>query len=195
MMLNKKNSEKKVMLNMTILPIICGLLLLSQCTGFTRVSSKTEKNKNAILQYPDLDVKPEFEGGSKALSTYISTNIKYPKEALENGIEGRVFVVFVINEEGDIEQVNSVRAAGTMIKAYPSDTLRWKIDNGKAVIYPNKYGETSALTDVKEIQPALLLEQEAKRVISNMPKWKPGELKGKKKKVKYLVPVNFKIPN
>lgn len=39
-----------------------------------------------------------------------------------------------------------------------------------------------------------LLDQEAVRVISIMPKWKPGTQRGKPIRVKYTVPVNFRLP-
>lgn len=37
------------------------------------------------------------------------------------------------------------------------------------------------------------LDKEALRVLSNMPKWKPGKQKGVPVRVKYTVPINFKL--
>lgn len=39
------------------------------------------------------------------------------------------------------------------------------------------------------------LDEEALRVVNSMPKWKPGKHKGKYVRVKYTLPINFKIPN
>ena len=43
----------------------------------------------------------------------------------------------------------------------------------------------------KSVNPAL--DKEAVRVISNMPKWKPGTLEGKAVRVKYTMPVTFRL--
>ena len=40
----------------------------------------------------------EFPGGDKALNAYIHNNIKYPVIAQENGVQGKVYVTFVVKE-------------------------------------------------------------------------------------------------
>jgi len=52
---------------------------------------------------------PEFPGGNTALQTYIANAIKYPVIAQENGIQGRVYISFVVNPKGLVEQVKIVR--------------------------------------------------------------------------------------
>jgi protein TonB len=52
---------------------------------------------------------PEFPGGDLELRKYINQNVQYPEIAKENGIQGRVFVQFVVNQKGEIEQVKVVR--------------------------------------------------------------------------------------
>lgn len=55
----------------------------------------------------------------------------------------------------------------------------------------NKDGSTS---DFKVLWSAnKYLDKEALRVLSNMPKWKPGKQKGVPVRVKYTVPINFKL--
>ncbi len=94
---------------------------------------------------------PEFPGGMQALMAYLSKNIKYPSVAQDNGIQGRVFISFVVNKDGSIvdpEVIKSVDAA---------------------------------------------LDKEAMRVIKAMPKWNPGKQRGKPVRVKYTVPVLFRL--
>lgn len=55
---------------------------------------------------------PEFDGGTAALFKYLSENIKYPAIARENGIEGKVVVQFVVDEEGNVSQSKVVRGIG-----------------------------------------------------------------------------------
>ncbi len=48
------------------------------------------------------EVLPQFPGGDLALRKYISKSVKYPSIAQENGIEGKVFVTFIIDETGKV---------------------------------------------------------------------------------------------
>ncbi len=52
---------------------------------------------------------PEFPGGDLELRKHIAQNIQYPEIAKENGIQGRVFVQFVVNQKGEVEQVKVAR--------------------------------------------------------------------------------------
>ncbi|MFT4061022.1 MAG: energy transducer TonB [Edaphocola sp.] len=49
------------------------------------------------------EVMPEFPGGEAALRQWLSQNLRYPPQAIEEGIEGRVYVSFIVNSKGDIE--------------------------------------------------------------------------------------------
>ncbi len=72
----------------------------------------------------------EFPGGMDSMYAYIGENLKYPELAKEKGIEGRVFVSFIIEKDGSISNVKILRGIGggceeaavEMIKNMP----RWK---------------------------------------------------------------------
>lgn len=51
----------------------------------------------------------EFPGGTRALYKYISNNVKYPVIAQENGVQGRVYVKFVVNELGQVSDAQILR--------------------------------------------------------------------------------------
>ncbi len=53
---------------------------------------------------------PEYPGGEKALRTFIGQNLKYPVMAQERGIQGSVYVSFVITTEGKVTQAKIARA-------------------------------------------------------------------------------------
>lgn len=53
--------------------------------------------------------KPEYPGGQDALNQYISTNLKYPQAAKDNGIEGVVDVAFTVKADGSIGAIKIVR--------------------------------------------------------------------------------------
>lgn len=52
---------------------------------------------------------PLFPGGDEALRKYLATEVKYPVIAQENGIQGRVFVKFVIMPDGSVSNVEVAR--------------------------------------------------------------------------------------
>jgi len=82
---------------------------------------------------------PEFPGGMDKVTEYLSNHIRYPEQAREAGVEGRVTVRFVVNEDGDISDAQVLRGIGggcdeealRVIKGMP----KWKPgkQNGRAV--------------------------------------------------------------
>lgn len=73
---------------------------------------------------------PSFPGGQSAMMQYLATNMKCPKTVEENGIQGRVIVGFIVEKDGTITDVHTVRGvesaldkeAERIIKAMPKWT-------------------------------------------------------------------------
>ena len=55
---------------------------------------------------------PEFPGGMKAFYKYVSDNMKYPSQARKMGVEGRVFIQFVVDEKGNLSEVKAIKGIG-----------------------------------------------------------------------------------
>ena len=55
---------------------------------------------------------PAFPGGEAKLMEYVAKNIKYPQIARETGIQGRVFVGFVVEPDGSVSNVKVLRGIG-----------------------------------------------------------------------------------
>lgn len=55
---------------------------------------------------------PEFPNGMKELYIYLGNNIKYPVMAKESGIQGKVYVTFVVEKDGSITDVKVLRGIG-----------------------------------------------------------------------------------
>ena len=82
---------------------------------------------------------PSFPGGEGKLLEYVATHIKYPQIARETGIQGRVFIGFVVEPDGSVSNVKLLRGIGggcdeeamRVIKSLP----KWKPgkQRGKAV--------------------------------------------------------------
>ena len=94
---------------------------------------------------------PSFPGGPSALMQFLSSNIKYPVVAEENGVQGRVVCTFVVEKDGSITDVRVI----------------------------------------KSVDPSL--DKEAMRVVKSMPRWIPGKQNGSAVRVKYTVPVTFRL--
>lgn len=123
-------------------------------------SENTNINMNAFGDYGDEDTgeaapfrvveeMPTFEHGS--VTAWIAKNMKYPVIAQENGIQGRVYIQFVIERDGSVSNVEVVRGVDAS------------------------------------------LDKEAVRVVSSMPKWKPGKQRGKAVRVFYSLPITFAL--
>lgn len=94
---------------------------------------------------------PEFPGGMRALGMYLARNLRYPKEAQQSRIQGRVFVQFVVTQQGDIQNLRVLKGIGGGC------------------------------------------DEEAVRVVSQMPKWNPGKQNGEAVSVQYNLPIQFQL--
>ncbi len=92
---------------------------------------------------------PQFPGGIRALSAYLAKTIRYPTAAHRANVQGKVFVSFVVNEYGSIQEPHILKGIG--------------------------FG----------------CDEEALRVVLNMPQWVPAKQNGKAVAVQYNLPIAF----
>jgi len=89
--------------------------------------------------YTIVEKQPFYQGGMGAFYKYVSLNLKYPLKAKQLGIEGKVFVSFVVNTDGSISDVRSLRGirAGCDVEAIRliRNSPKWfpGVDRGKQV--------------------------------------------------------------
>ena len=62
--------------------------------------------------YQIVEEMPKFPGGEEAMFKFISENVKYPQEAKDKNISGRVFVNFVVEKDGSVDEVKVLRSIG-----------------------------------------------------------------------------------
>jgi len=62
-----------------------------------------------------VETMPDFPGGSGSFRKYIDENLEYPKAAAENGIQGRVFVQFVVEADGQVTNAKILRGVDPSI--------------------------------------------------------------------------------
>jgi len=58
---------------------------------------------------------PEFPGGEDAIRLFLAQNIKYPKQAIEKGITGMVYVSFIVNKKGYVKDVQLVKGVDKLL--------------------------------------------------------------------------------
>ncbi len=74
------------------------------------VAAKEEEEEETAEVFFIVEDMPEFPGGEMALRAFIGNAIKYPVIAQENGIQGKVYVTFVVGKDGSVS--NAVIARG-----------------------------------------------------------------------------------
>lgn len=80
-----------------------------QETAVEIVEIEEEEEEDEAQVFYIVENMPEFPGGDLELRKHIAQNVNYPEIAKENGIQGRVFIQFVVNKKGKVEQVKVVR--------------------------------------------------------------------------------------
>ncbi|RIV22302.1 energy transducer TonB [Fibrisoma montanum] len=81
-------------------------------TGPTRVEAAVEAAPKEEEIFTVVEQQPEFTGGMAALGQYLSKNIRYPAAAQRANVSGRVFVSFVVNTDGSIQDVAVLKGLG-----------------------------------------------------------------------------------
>ena len=82
------------------------VMLFSQ-VPITVASPEGAQNKGEIFE--EVDVEASFSGGAAEMMQYIAHNVKYPEISMENGEQGKVFVEFVVNEDGTVSNIKILR--------------------------------------------------------------------------------------
>jgi beta-lactamase regulating signal transducer with metallopeptidase domain len=143
------------------------------------VAESSELTESEIFMV--VEEMPKFNGGEPIeFRKYIAKNLIYPKEAINNGVTGKIFVKFIVNKEGKVIIPDQRTLAMAEGKA---------LDEVVVVAY-RKLQEDAENPDEELIQ---LLKDEAIRVVSSSPDWEPGKQRGKAVNVMYTFPIAFSL--
>jgi len=113
-----------------------------------KVEKEDEKDEPGQI-FTIVEVMPKFGRGESDLIKYLQESIRYPKAAKDQGISGIVYVTFVVDKDGQVQNVRILRGIGGGC------------------------------------------DKEALRVVKAMPKWTPGQQRGKLISVQYNLPIRF----
>lgn len=74
-----------------------------------------EEEKDDDVPLVKVQKKAEFPGGPEKLKEYLKKNLSYPDIAREEGVEGKVFVKFVVSKNGTIKDVKVIRSVDPLL--------------------------------------------------------------------------------
>lgn len=149
-----KSKKMKKIIIMSLMAVFC----LATADAQKTVASKSQR-KNVIKEnkqvtdevFTVVQQMPAYQGGEAALLDYLKENVKYPKDAAEQEVSGRILVSFIVEKDGTLSDIKVLKT-----------------------VFPS-------------------LDAEAIRVVKAMPKWIPGKQNGVVVRVKYVLPITFRL--
>ena len=138
-----------------------------------RVNPATDVDRKEDNIYDCVEENAVFPGGDDALMAFIKANIMYPDLALEYGAKGMVSMSCIIDSVGEVSDIKVGR-----YHRMSYDTL-----------YLSREPEDMQVK-IKE-QIALQLGEESARILSLMPRWRPGRINGKPVNSRWMIPIKF----
>lgn len=87
------------------------LLVLAACV----TKAQTKPDTTAI--YTSVETQAEFPGGLQEFAGFLAKNIRYPADARQKGIQGKVFLTFVVERNGSLSDIKVIRGVSKDIDA------------------------------------------------------------------------------
>lgn len=109
-----------------------------EAVPITELSLKKE-NDDEVATVWIAPTMPKFPGGKIGLQQYIANHLKYPEKAINDNIQGKVFVRFVVNDKGIVEQISVLNKVHPLLDKEAlrivNSLPKWQAgtQNGKAV--------------------------------------------------------------
>ena len=118
-------------------------------------TEEAEKISEASAQDGDVftvvEQQPEYPGGYDSMLEFLRQNVRYPEDARAQGLEGTVYVSFIVEKDGAVTNPKVIRGVAPSV------------------------------------------DQEAHRVVEMFPKWQPGKQDGQPVRVRFVMPIKFKL--
>jgi len=170
-----------------LLPLTVIAFFAVSCTDKDAPIKDIEAVEEIAAEAPEMKVynvveeMPTFNGEeAKEFRMHIARNLKYPEEAAEHGVTGKIFIKFIVNKEGKVVVPDQETIAE--IEGKPIDEV--------VVVAYRKISDDAEEPAEEYIK---LLKDEVKRVVLTSPDWKPGKQNGKAVDVIFTFPVTFAL--
>jgi len=86
--------------------------VFTEVQEFTPIEIEEEEEVEDDVIFTVVEDQPEFPGGEEARQRFLEDNLRYPTMAREAGIQGTVFVTFVVETDGSVTDVRVLRGIG-----------------------------------------------------------------------------------
>ena len=128
----------------------------------------------------------EYSGGEAALFQFIAQNIRYPKAALEWGVQGRVLVHFIVEKDGTLSNISASKVVDPESGQELADVV--------VMAYSQKPTPEQIEAAKHRAEGVKALKAEAERAVKALPeRWKPGRQHGQPVRVSFHLPVSFRL--
>ena len=185
-----------------------GNVIVVETQAYAKAKNKAEKTDattaNADVDvrvddnkvYDKPDVLPTYEGGEENMMKYFMTTLRYPIKAMEIGAQGRVYVQFVVEKDGNLSDVKAIRL--DEYNATKDRSLAEIVVKAKAKKASEQTDEEAKASVEAEKDGYLALLAEAERVVGSMSCWNPGKTKNKAGRMeavrtRFFVPITFRL--
>ncbi|MBA4411213.1 MAG: hypothetical protein C0397_17570 [Odoribacter sp.] len=101
----------------------------------TTLESQTTGDNKGDQVYMVVEQMPEFLGGEGEFRTFLARSVKYPAEAVKKGVQGKVYVSFVVGKDGYVTNAKVIRAVDPML-----DVEALRVVNSMPKWTPGKQG-------------------------------------------------------
>ena len=102
--MSRRNTGEKISIRIALIFLVSAMFI----TFPSAVTAQNQYNGEEV--FVTADKMPAFPGGEAALRESVYKNLKYPASAKENGIEGKVFVKFIVTKDGSVANVTVTRS-------------------------------------------------------------------------------------
>ena len=165
--------KSKSKMNMRYLLSIPFIILVFSLFAANHNSHARTDSKNS-----EVDVMAEYkDGGIDGMRTFIARKIKYPKSAYEKGVSAKIFVQFIVDEKGNVTNIEINR-----------EEIRDNVVD-EVVVFTQKSNKSSEINS----ESLKDLEAEAIRLIKLLKGFTPAQKEGKNVKSQIILPIHFML--
>lgn len=162
-----------------------GLLILAFTsficfTALGQTYSSATDTTEKVVEFITVSTPAKFPGGEDAFMKFINDNLEYPEEAIENDVMGEVWIQFDIDKKGNVENVQVVK----------SEIIQMETEV-EEIGFLKKKKVTRKEKKVEGYD--YCLGTCAANLISNSPQWEPATQRDKPVRMRYRVPIRYRI--
>lgn len=170
-----------------VLPLAALTFFLFACESGEREVAETPDTtqKTETIVYEEVDKMPEYPGGMMEMRRFIAGNVQYPEESRETGVQGRIYVAFVVDEHGELIKGKTV--------VEPPETegeSGFLSDPSEGIVvvgFRNVEGDDTEYS-ADQLEPLI---KESIRVVEKLGSFEPALKDGKPVPVQLTVPITF----